>query len=178
MPQSETMRDAILDAAESRARIAGYNGFSFRDLAADVGIKSASVHYHFPTKADLAHELMERYRRQALASLGTASGAVEAMHGMAAMFRRAASSGEMCLCGALGASAACVPKSVQLSAARFSEALTAWLRETPDWHEALPMPPEAIVALLEGALLLSVTARDPEVFDRAAAPLIGATRRA
>ena len=31
-------------------RRGGFHGFSFRDLAADVGIKSASVHYHFPIK--------------------------------------------------------------------------------------------------------------------------------
>ena len=30
----------------------GYNGFSFRDVAAEVGIKSATIHYHFPTKAE------------------------------------------------------------------------------------------------------------------------------
>lgn len=174
MPQTETIRDAILDAAESRARAAGYNGFSFRELAADVGIKSASVHYHFPTKGDLAFALMERYREKALAVLDEPADAGTALARMIDLFRNAARGGEMCLCGAIGASAACLPQTVQLSAARFSEALVAWLRETPDWHEVLPMPPEAIVALLEGALLLSVAARDPEVFDRAAAPLMAA----
>ena len=46
--------EAIMDAAERRIRELGYNGFSFRDIAADVGIKSASVHHHFPTKPALA----------------------------------------------------------------------------------------------------------------------------
>ena len=41
---------AIMDAAERRMRIGGFNGFSFREIAADVGVKSSSVHYHFPTK--------------------------------------------------------------------------------------------------------------------------------
>ncbi|WP_157628311.1 helix-turn-helix domain-containing protein, partial [Ensifer sp. BR816] len=43
-----------MDAAEERIRRAGYSGFSFREIAADVGVKSASVHYHFPTKERLA----------------------------------------------------------------------------------------------------------------------------
>ena len=43
---------AIMDAAERRMRIGGFNGFSFREIAADVGVKSSSVHYHFPTKGD------------------------------------------------------------------------------------------------------------------------------
>ena len=42
MPQNETIRDAILDAAQTRARTAGYSGFSFRDIATDVGIKAAA----------------------------------------------------------------------------------------------------------------------------------------
>ena len=52
--------EAIMDAAERRIRELGYNGFSFRDIAADVGIKSASVHHHFPTKPALAAAVARR----------------------------------------------------------------------------------------------------------------------
>src|ERR1700676_3710637 len=48
------VKTAIMDAAEKRMRLAGFTGFSFREIAADVGIKSSSVHYHFPTKENLA----------------------------------------------------------------------------------------------------------------------------
>ena len=47
---SETA-ERLMDLAEAHIRNAGYGGFSFRDLAAEIGIKSASVHHHFPTKA-------------------------------------------------------------------------------------------------------------------------------
>ena len=57
---------ALLNAAERRVRRSGYNAVSFRDLADDVGIKSASVHYHFPQKADLGVALVERYARRVL----------------------------------------------------------------------------------------------------------------
>jgi TetR/AcrR family transcriptional repressor of nem operon len=46
--------ERLMDLAEARIRQAGYRGFSFRDLAAEIGIKSASVHHHFPTKAGMA----------------------------------------------------------------------------------------------------------------------------
>jgi TetR/AcrR family transcriptional regulator, transcriptional repressor for nem operon len=49
-----TIAEAIMDAAELRMRGGGFNGFSFREIADDVGIKSSSVHYHFPTKEKLA----------------------------------------------------------------------------------------------------------------------------
>lgn len=55
-------KETILDAAQSLAQTRGYNGFSFRDLAEEVGVKSASVHYHFPTKSDLGKALLARFR--------------------------------------------------------------------------------------------------------------------
>jgi TetR/AcrR family transcriptional repressor of nem operon len=55
------MRNAILDAAEARIRRGGYSGFSFREIAVDVGVKSSSVHYHFPTKEMLAAAVARRY---------------------------------------------------------------------------------------------------------------------
>lgn len=52
---------AILDAAERRMRVGGFKGFSFRDIADDVGVKSSSVHYHFPTKEKLVVAVIRRY---------------------------------------------------------------------------------------------------------------------
>src|ERR1700761_7394313 len=52
---------AILDAAERRMRVGGFSGFSHREIAAEVGMKSSSVHYHFPTKDNLAAAVIRRY---------------------------------------------------------------------------------------------------------------------
>jgi TetR/AcrR family transcriptional regulator, transcriptional repressor for nem operon len=52
---------SILDSAERRIRAGGFSGFSFREIAADVGVKSSSVHYHFPTKEALAAAVIHRY---------------------------------------------------------------------------------------------------------------------
>ena len=52
----------ILHAARVLMMDRGFNGFSFRDVAADVGIKSASIHYHYATKADLAEATARAYR--------------------------------------------------------------------------------------------------------------------
>ena len=56
------MNEEIIDSSEKRVRHAGYSNMCFRDVAKDVGIKSASVHYHFPTKSDLGTALVERYK--------------------------------------------------------------------------------------------------------------------
>jgi TetR/AcrR family transcriptional repressor of nem operon len=55
------VKTAIMDAAERRMQQGGFGGFSFREIAADVGIKSSSVHYHFPTKEDLAAAVIHRW---------------------------------------------------------------------------------------------------------------------
>jgi TetR/AcrR family transcriptional repressor of nem operon len=53
--------NAIVDSAERRIRAGGFSGFSFREVAADVGVKSSSVHYYFPTKEALAAAVIHRY---------------------------------------------------------------------------------------------------------------------
>jgi TetR/AcrR family transcriptional repressor of nem operon len=53
--------ERLMDWAEAHMRNKGYGGFSFRDLAAQLGIKSASVHHHFPTKATMAAAVARRY---------------------------------------------------------------------------------------------------------------------
>jgi AcrR family transcriptional regulator len=64
-------RETILRAARTRARAHGYGGLNFRDLATDVGIKSASIHYHFPTKADLGAAVAKRCWEDSGAALET-----------------------------------------------------------------------------------------------------------
>jgi TetR/AcrR family transcriptional repressor of nem operon len=57
---SDTIK-RIIQSAKSQAQSGGYNAFSFCEIAKEIGIKSASIHYHSPTKADLAAELVQRY---------------------------------------------------------------------------------------------------------------------
>ncbi len=147
-------RTAILDAAERRARQGGYHGFSFRDVASDVGIKSASVHYHFPTKEDLGEALAERYIKSILAALGEADQLepVAAFDRMADLFLKSHEVDDlMCLCGVFGAEAAILPDAVRIPVDRFFRELIAWLASSfGDVKEA-----ELAVATLEGGLIIS-----------------------
>ena len=60
MPTTDT-KTALLNSAERAARTLGFDGFSYADLAEDVGIRKASIHHHFPSKAKLSVALMQRY---------------------------------------------------------------------------------------------------------------------
>src|SRR6202050_5213821 len=53
---------AILDVAEQLAQTRGYNGFSYADIASQLGVTKASLHYHFPSKAELGRALIDRYQ--------------------------------------------------------------------------------------------------------------------
>lgn len=55
-------KNKIMDLAENAIIQGGFNAFSFRELATQIGIKSASVHYHFPTKGDLTVSVLRRYK--------------------------------------------------------------------------------------------------------------------
>ncbi|WP_249792762.1 TetR/AcrR family transcriptional regulator [Bradyrhizobium sp. BRP22] len=48
----------------------GYNGFSYADLSARLGIRKASIHHHFPSKAGLVVAVVEQARSAIRAQIG------------------------------------------------------------------------------------------------------------
>ena len=63
MPRATDTRSRILEVAQPLLQQRGFNGFSYRHLADALGIKTAAVHYHFPSKTDLGVELAAELRR-------------------------------------------------------------------------------------------------------------------
>lgn len=61
VPRTST-REHILKRATMLFQGRGYNGFSFKDISAPMGIRNAAIHYHFPTKSDLCSAVIARYR--------------------------------------------------------------------------------------------------------------------
>ena len=51
----------ILDIAERLVQIRGFNGFSYADVAAELQITTAALHYHFTGKPQLGLALIDRY---------------------------------------------------------------------------------------------------------------------
>lgn len=62
-------RERILDVAQTLLETRGFNAFSYQTIADTLGIKKASLHYHFATKADLGAALAERHTERARAYL-------------------------------------------------------------------------------------------------------------
>src|ERR1700735_4637251 len=107
--------ERLMDLAESHMRHAGYGGFSFRDLAAEIGIKSASVHHHFPTKATMAAAVARRYADRFLAAIAALPDerSEDAVIAYRSAFREGLDrDGQMCLGGVLGAETGALPPDV------------------------------------------------------------------
>jgi TetR/AcrR family transcriptional repressor of nem operon len=170
---SETA-ERLMDLAESHMRNAGYGGFSFRDLATEIGIKSASVHHHFPTKATMAVAVARRYGDRFLAAVAGRpnESAEDAIAAYRAAFREALSrDGRMCLFGVLGAEIGV------LSAEVTEEILSFFSRCIDDLSQRIGGPDAEmrafhIMATLEGGMMLARAYRDIGVFDQAAADLV------
>ncbi|MEO0510938.1 MAG: TetR/AcrR family transcriptional regulator [Verrucomicrobiota bacterium] len=167
-------RSKILDTAEAMVRAGGYNGFSFREIASLVGIKSASVHHHFPTKEALTLEVARRYHENFFAALGAPRPAghdPEAQLGLyCQVFKEAFQiSNRACLCGVLASEAEQLPNSVKDAVVAFVEANIAWL------EQALEKSPndtksrkraELVYTALEGAMGVASLQQDHKWIDR------------
>src|SRR6516165_4997327 len=146
--------ERILDTAQAR----GYNGFSYADISAELAITKPSIHYHFPSKAQLAEALVARYRRRFAAARqevdDAAAGVRQRLY--AEVFT---DGGRMCLCGVFAADAASLPPEVRGAIAAFFEDQQRWVAAV--FAEAgLPAArargaAQAFLAALEGALLLA-----------------------
>jgi TetR/AcrR family transcriptional repressor of nem operon len=171
------MKDAILDAAERHARRGGYHGFSFRNLAAEVGIKSASVHYHFATKGDLVAALAERYMARMRDTLGDASSlsASVAIKRLSEVFVNAnETDDQMCLCGILGAEEGGLPEQLRPKITACFDLTMQWLEVALRRAGKGPKPVE-VIAALEGGLIIARAKRDPSILRGVVSALLART---
>jgi TetR/AcrR family transcriptional regulator, transcriptional repressor for nem operon len=125
----------ILDAAERLCQRQGFSGFSFRDLAEAVGVKSASVHYHFPTKQDLARAMILRYRQHfenVRAEIdrreSTAAGRLKRLFNE--LSKLYADASKICLAAVLAGEAAVLDEPVRDELKRFFADNERWLEQT------------------------------------------------
>jgi len=186
---SEATRTRILDVAERLVQTCGFNGFSYADIAAEVGITKASLHYHFATKADLGRTLVVRYTEAFSAALQAISaGAADApaqLHAYAKLYTDVLAERRMCLCGMVAAEYGTLPAAMQEALRVFfgiNEGWLAHLLERGSSEGSLHLrvaPLEAarmLVGALEGAMLVARAYGDPQRFSDAAALLIAQLR--
>ena len=173
----DSTRARIIEVVEALLMERGFNAISYQDISDQIGIRKASVHYHFPAKADLGVAVIRRYVDR-----------VDAMHVPVEMLQGpmfeialgrflgvfaelGSRSPKVCLGGILGAEFETLPEAMQAEVRRFFTGLREWVGAMLEAGRAQgafafvgdgATAARAMVAMLEGALIIGRALRDPE----------------
>lgn len=172
---SNNAREAILEAAKRTAQAHGYSGLNFRELADEVGIKSASIHYHFPTKADLGAAVAKRYWEDSVnvleAMWAENADPVRCLRKYPETFRKSLENGNrICLCSFMSAEYDDLPEAVKKEVQAFTDVNVAWLSKVLSAANEMNLDESeqrarAIFAAVAGAQLMARSRSDISVFD-------------
>lgn len=182
----------ILDVAQQLIQARGYNGFSYADIAAAVGIKKASIHYYFPSKSDLCRTVIRRHRLTFAAQLaqidGHSSDAAQKLKAYLQLYADIQHVPELvCVCGMLAADVQSLPSTVHLEVQGFFTDNEAWLTNviaqgvqvgvlhiagSVAGSESAQQEAQLLVAGVQGALLVARSFNESSRFQQIAQRLL------
>jgi TetR/AcrR family transcriptional repressor of nem operon len=175
----------ILDVAERLVQTRGFNGFSYADVASELEITKAALHYHFAGKAELGEALIDRYATRFADALAAVdrdiAGAPAKLNAYATLYLEVLRAERMCLCGMLAAEFQTLPAPMQARVIQFLDDNEAWLRVVLEQGRredtlrlAVPAKEAArmIVSGLEGAMLVARPYGDSSRFEATARALL------
>jgi TetR/AcrR family transcriptional regulator, transcriptional repressor for nem operon len=178
-------RGTILDIAERLVQARGFNGFSYADIATELGITKAALHYHFASKAELGEALISRYAArfaQALARIDAdAASAFDRLAAYTKLYLAVLTEQRMCLCGMLAAEYQTLPVRMREAVVAFFDANNDWLvrlldegraQETIRFQGQATAVAQMIVGTLEGAMLVARPYADPARFQAVSEQLL------
>lgn len=187
MKSMASTSEKILDVAQSLIVAGGYNGFSYADISAAIGIRKASIHHHFPTKAELVSVLVDRYRRQAEVGLeslrGELSSPAEQLQSYLNYWRTCIrdASPSFCVCAMLAGEMQMLPEEVASRVRAHFQNLAGWLTSVlragmeQDLFRLNNRPEEEaqmLMASVHGAMLSARAFSDPGLFTIIVPPQI------
>src|SRR5688572_6642965 len=137
MVRTSNTQRAILDLAESMLQDKGFNGFSYAHIAAELNVKNAAIHYHFPSKEELGCAVIQRYRDRFQLWINNArvrdlppKEKLDWFFGIYTSMR--ADNGKVCLVGSLEAEFNSIPELLQKETKALNIELLNWLQSTLD----------------------------------------------
>jgi TetR/AcrR family transcriptional regulator, transcriptional repressor for nem operon len=185
-PRTETgTRTRILDTAERLVQTRGFNGFSYADVATELAVTKASLHYHFSGKAELGEALIARYTERFTAGLERIDADRLAprakLAAYASLYADVLREDRMCLCGMLAAEYETLPGAMPDAILHFFDHNQEWLRAVMEegradrsmtFDGAAEDSAQTLLGGLEGAMLVVRPYRDVARFEAAATRLI------
>ncbi len=169
----------IIEAGRQLIMRRGYSGFSYADVADAINIRKASIHHHFPNKADLVIAVLEEWRAVFDADMASleASGA-DALAQLRAYIGHwerciADDTAPFCVAGMLGAELPSLPDEVAKEVKRFFDNLTAWVEHVLEsgarsnlvkLGSSVQIEAAMLVSLVYGAMLAARAYSNPALF--------------
>ena len=168
----------LLDVAERYTQMYGFNAFSYKDLQNEVGVKTSSIHYYFPTKQDLALSMTERYIerfRDILQALATEQPhGLKRLESLGELYVSAVGQGKFCMCGMLASDMLSLPDTVNTKLCQFFQLIEDWVKEAIEIgkkQQQIKLSVDAeraashLLAALEGGMLVARTRKRPQYLE-------------
>lgn len=182
-----TTSDNILARARTLIAAGGYNGFSYADIAVDVGIRKASIHHHFPSKVDLVRTLVSRYREEAREGMANLDAHLpdpaERLRAYTGYWQSciADNSAPICICALLATEIPILPDEIVREVKAHFRSLSTWLASllaqgAEQGRVRIGSSPqieaELFMATVHGAMLSARAYGEPGMFGTVVAPLL------
>jgi len=178
MVGSMDTRQRILDSAQRLTQTRSFHGFSFQDIADEVGVRKASLYHHFDSKDEVAVAMLKRAADWVRAELKKTEEREpkERLEAYFDIFHQIYGKGErMCPGGSFAAVFDAVSSPVQTAVHRFAKMHVDWLEdvvrdgvEQGQFTVGDQRPRDVaaqIAAAVQGALLVGRLSSDRHVLD-------------
>jgi len=187
MLNSSNTADNILRCAQQLIIAGGYNGFSYADIAKVIGIRNASIHHHFPSKAILVQTLVARYREEAQAGFARLESSVPDPVGQLDAYAGywegciADPASSFCVCAMLASEMPILPAEIAVEVRAHFQGLSDWLASVLDrgakqgsfrLKESPKAEAEMFMAAVHGAMLSARAYGESRIFGAIIKPLL------
>lgn len=187
MATTSTKSQEILKCAQGFIAAGGYNGFSYADIAEQVGIRKPSIHHYFPTKADLVRTLVRDYRQAVQDGITQINQNMDNAYHILRAYTQywevciADGTAPICICALLASELPILPKDVAAEVQAYFQMLSAWLADVlRRGHEQGTLhikgdpkaEAEIFMAAVHGAMISARTYTDPRMFATIIGPVL------
>ena len=177
----------IAGRARALLTAGGYHSFSYADLAAQVSITKASIHHHFPSKAQLVKTVVIQHREEMMQGLAMLEDRInDPLAALNAYAERWAecirtSAPPFCISAMVAAELPTIPEEVADEVRSHFEGLCIWLESVLKKgarlgqirleHDAATAA-RSLMAVVHGAMLVARALGDPKAFHAIVQPAI------
>jgi TetR/AcrR family transcriptional repressor of nem operon len=179
--------DQILASARNFIVSGGYNGFSYADIAGEVGIRKASIHHHFPSKVDLVRTLVARHRERTEAGMADLESKfpdpLALLQTYAGYWAKCIEDASVpfCVCALLASELPALPPEIAVEVRAYFRFLSSWLTKVMQrgaeqgvlkFAGSAELEAETFMATVHGAMLSARAYGNPAVFDAILTPTV------